>query len=1233
MRTFLTGLTVLLLLALPGHAAETGQQQTIKFNDWALTLDGKRITFERGGVALHALWFFQYGISSWEKTGENAFTAQLFPGRNANAGEFKVDVVLSAEGKLKVSYAPLAGKNAKGPTVLLSFPSLLAGSVVMMNDKESTVPPTCDPQQRFYLGGNGARSYQFFKDVPTKRLGIAVSTCADSTLRDKRAGQEGMDQGSFDFVFYVHPDKQSNQAALELDLSLVKGLGEQAALGVRAGGNDPVMPQYPAGQNMLTNTTFAGGLYAWQFASIGQMVDGGGWRITPEGGRNGGACAEYTSVKGRATPMLASFPVLVEPGKDYTLSFYARCDNPKAQLYVVAQTAEWPVFAGKKFFKPGRQGKDWVRYTLPLKAPGSLMRVNFGDHWNSALPEADGMKIYLDDVQLVAGADAGALPQAPLVCGTKTAAKNDVFFTGEPAPVDVVLYNATAAELPATAKIEVRDVFRRVVQTKDFSATLPANGQAQTTIDLAATGLSGLFSIRVVATAGAFTGEFFGRAVRLAPVDKSLRFRYMYHIEGQPSVEEVQWRQRLGYRGTLSFQIISDPALFPQYEKLGWKHITSLLEADRTVPVELFQQKMTEADWDKLFAWGDERIARFPGMPNWYKSMNEPEIPRRTWTPQEHVRIVKHLHEKVKAISPQAVVLSPEPCSTTTSGRDWLDKFFAAGGNQWIDGLGSHTYRARPESPDLDKDIEQLKLLKKKYGIESKPMYFTEGEGFTTYTVPARNMAPFNGNIDFRLGMLSLDVGPSETAAAALLARTLLVCLKNADDVRSYLTWGDDFECGRPWAMIASANYLLARAGDAEFVTERTVGDQCRSYVFNSPTQGPVAVLWCHDLAVEKLEKEKPLAALSTLGHKLELRDMDGNVFAAQEQGGKLCFPLGSHPVYIGAASGEKLSAEDLTAVLDASQVGKNGVQTVELSTRLAGLNQLQLKLGNLLPRPVSGEWSAAIEGKEAARGSVELPAKGERTVTVPLPGRADALNCVPLTFGFVQKNGGHFGQVLDYRWFGFHRLGNDSTGTGEWWKDIAPIRIASAVAIVNGKAPWGGEGDLSAACWFAYTDQEMLIHLEVKDDVAQFPADSRSFWQNDSVQLYMDLFGDGQQKAGQGYDSNDTTFWIAKVGGQDTIVRDRAPEWQISFVKPGPVSGAKVSIVRQNELTVYDIRLPKDQVSPIALKPGATFNCALVINDADALGTRKQSLTFTKPGTEPHQHPEFWPQAVLLGQ
>ena len=126
------------------------------------------------------------------------------------------------------------------------------------------------------------------------------------------------------------------------------------------------------------------------------------------------------------------------------------------------------------------------------------------------------------------------------------------------------------------------------------------------------------------------------------------------------------------------------------------------------------------------------------------------------------------------------------------------------------------------------------------------------------------------------------------------------------------------------------------------------------------------------------------------------------------------------------------------------------------------------------------------------------------------------------------------------------------------------------------------------------------------------------------------DLRADGHDRPGLGYDSNDETIWCAKIDGKDVLYRDYTPEWQVSFVKGGVIADAKVAITRKDGVTVYEIRLPPNEAAPLAMKPGTSFGCGLIVNDADVAGTRKQALTNTRPGTEPHGHPELWPLAVL---
>lgn len=1012
----------------------------------------------------------------------------------------------------------------------------------------------------------------------------------------------------------------------------VPAVAEDASLGVRAEGADPVMPQFSAADNRIQNPGFAGGMQGWSHFNLGTgdlyTEPDAGWRIRNDVGRGGGECAEYCSRKGLSTPMLATYPLLTEPGDDYTLSFYARSDSPDAELLVVGQTEQWARFPVSKFICPGKNGKDWQRYTITFQAPSDFLRICFGDHWNSRLPKADGQQIYLDDVQLISGKEAGDFRQPPIACRVETGRKNAVFLEGEPAAVTVSFRNVTTQEQHLQAALEVRDAFGRGYASNKPEILLPANGSRTVTVDLAAANIRGTSSLKISMNAGDFHATTYARVARLQVVHRPLPLRYLYHTEEQPDLTEIDWRIRLGYGGSLGFRMADHPELCAEYAKRGWKHIFCLAEGEHA-PVQLFQQKMSDEDWWKYFEWIDGRIGRFPGLANWYKCMNEPNIPGRTWTPEEHVRIARHLREMLRKTAPQAWLLTPEPVSTGRSDRDWLDRFLAAGGKDVVDAIATHTYRARPEAPDLDADIRQLVELKKKYGLQDKPILFTEGEAFMNYTIPSRNCSPLTAFTDWRLGMLSDDIGPSETIAGAMMARTLLVCLKNAGEVKTYTTWYDDFESGRPWTTAGTVNYLFSRLGDAPFIAERLIGDQCKSYVFRQKNGEGVAVLWCYDLSVESRKKAAPEAVLSAGEKQLVLRDMNGNALQASCVNGEFRFPLSSFPVYL---SGNGMTDADLIGILEQARVGKNGVQALELITRLSGAHQATLQVKNRLSRPVAGALNVRVDGHDAGTLPVALAAGAEAELPVMLPEAAEGIPEAKLESQFTDANGRGFTRTSDFRWLAIRPV-RPNTPEENWWKDQKPLLLNNVKALVPYQGSWCGKEDLSAECYLGYTEDALFMHLEVKDDRAVSPENLKHFWIGDGVQMYFDLSGNCRDHPEQeGYDSNDTVFWAAQIGGAVQFVREVAPEWQVGFVQAGPVKAGSVKIRREGASTLYDIRIPKEEINPLALRPGTVFGMALLVNDADQTGVRKQGLTFTPQKTEPANHPAFWPQVILLG-
>jgi hypothetical protein len=255
-------------------------------------------------------------------------------------------------------------------------------------------------------------------------------------------------------------------------LSLVSLAGWLAAadlavspLGVRPGGSDPVMPALDGRLNLIENPGFDLGLESWGRLAVNGLADG--WRADPAGGIGGGAAGVYSRRKGVAQAMLASRPLLVEPGRDYTVSFSLRASQTGTPVFAVVQTGVWGDFPGKIWV---RAGIDWKRQSFTFKASNRFARVCFGDHWNSSLPTADGVQVWIDEVQMAASSEPGAFAQYPVVCQTITQVRDGVFLVGQPAPVRVVLANTTAQALPCTATIEVRDAFRTVLATRKIAA-------------------------------------------------------------------------------------------------------------------------------------------------------------------------------------------------------------------------------------------------------------------------------------------------------------------------------------------------------------------------------------------------------------------------------------------------------------------------------------------------------------------------------------------------------------------------------------------------------------------------------------------------------------------------------------------------------------------------------------------------------------------------------------------
>ena len=96
----------------------------------------------------------------------------------------------------------------------------------------------------------------------------------------------------------------------------------------------------------------------------------------------------------------------------------------------------------------------------------------------------------------------------------------------------------------------------------------------------------------------------------------------------------------------------------------------------------------------------------------------------------------QHANAIIKSIDPSAKVFTPSGVGGATDTSTFLDKFLAAGGDQFVDGVAFHGYvNSNPPSPeDVNRIVDALHAVMAKRGLAGKPLWDTESSwGQTTH--------------------------------------------------------------------------------------------------------------------------------------------------------------------------------------------------------------------------------------------------------------------------------------------------------------------------------------------------------------------------------------------------------------------------------------------------------------------------------------------------------------------
>jgi fibronectin type 3 domain-containing protein len=117
----------------------------------------------------------------------------------------------------------------------------------------------------------------------------------------------------------------------------------------------------------------------------------------------------------------------------------------------------------------------------------------------------------------------------------------------------------------------------------------------------------------------------------------------------------------------------------------------------------------------------------------YYEMWNEPDL-TRNWsgTPAQLVIMERDAYTIIHQLDPSAKLIGPSPSTANQYGVHFLPSFYAAGGAAYQDIVGMHAYvydgaKFSTSPLGVNTSITQLKLLMSKYGISSKPIWFTEG--------------------------------------------------------------------------------------------------------------------------------------------------------------------------------------------------------------------------------------------------------------------------------------------------------------------------------------------------------------------------------------------------------------------------------------------------------------------------------------------------------------------------
>lgn len=1136
-----------------------------------------------------------------------------------------------------------------GVGVWISMPDYRGAQIEVGNDR---VDPS--PRDRLLraksLNRPAAGPLFYAKDAPLRGFSIAGDKLVGA-LRETGQATPGMED-SYLLEYRLTPPAGRGTGEIFVDLGQAALRDDREAPPV--GGIDfwatdathvPIAPV----RNLMPNPSFEQGLRYWTW------MDGGATYApspTPRysvaaRGLFGPQALLISNVQTASSPMM-SFPIPLDAGETYTLSFHARSEAESRLTVTLASAAKAGRFNSPRgpwgdVENPDAAftiGTAWKRYSRTFTADAAGIRVGIMATTTTLI----------DGIQLEKGQTPTAFVAPPIEGLLVTADPDNSLTLGE--PINAALRCTGKPGERGLVVINARTAFGEPVYRGRGPVAIGASGVATVPLPLSAERFAeGVFVVRVeYDVAGTPPYVDYHRLSIMRPLENRHPLKDLCGTIG--AYDRISRGEDLARRlmewgfGSTSWGCDPAPAgVRPALEaKYRIKNVGNVLQNKDPVAKDYMQWRDVSPELEQRIetAAFDHARRHDPRRDTVWAFGNEEEGSYlvRNGLFAEHLRVQMATARGVRRAIPDGISLPTFGTSgySILRGHEAMEGYLrAAQAAGWkYGGIAVHPYgsidRGSLSMHDLDEEttrlLEQMKRFA--YGPET-PIFFTE-----LFNVPETFIPQWNADRsydEYSAGKPTYDFGNREFVQAASAARAVVIMAKYWPQLRSANFW-----IARPFMDMHLTPLVLCKAfntlghtlQDVRHLADVKPSPRIRGYVFKRSDGTGVAAIWCIDRDVENGLCRGPRVRVA-FSQTVAFHDFMGCVrHPTPPQDGRISMPLTPAPLFMTAADPRILANDLLQLTHDDASL------PVELS---------------VLPK-MDGGLACRLKNRTGADQSGRLVI-GQQTTAYALPAGSEQLIDVqrslePPTLGQLHKwtknarlepDAGPAAEVfLDTSYFFVPRGKKDRD-----WSALSALPLARHF----GPAP----DEFIATMRMDWDKQRLRMQIEVVDSAyAHSPTPSPKVsgalppaGTKGHVELYLDTAANGRATAMAALDADDYRYDFfppaSGITGKAIVRRSQGVYHQLADGTNMPTSrDVAESVPCEFETTDkgYRLTVTFDQrfLLPISLRAGARFGVGLIVHRGGSSTTgetEEQGAALGFRGDEGSlRSPATWPMAVL---